>query len=291
MNCLVTGSAGFIGTHLVERLKRDGFKVKEVDVKNENPQPFEWVKEKDLKGIEVVFHLAAYKMVDESIEKPLVYYRNNFMKMSILLDQCHKAGVKKVVFASSSAVYGDTIYFPTGEKRPLKPMSPYAISKAAGELLCQYYSKLGMPCVSLRLFNVYGPGCTDNAIPIFIQNVIDRKASIIYGGTQERDFVYVSDVVEAFVRASKDDYTNGAFNIGSGKPTSINDLYIMINDKICEPISTLKKAPRLEPLKTQAKLTKAHMIWRWKPKVSLSKGLTKTIASMVQWEAKEKAVK
>lgn len=288
MKALVTGGAGFIGSHLVEALLKEGNKVTVVD--NASGKKFWSIKGAEYKKqcysniklkrneFDIVYHLAASKNVQESIQNPLKYLKE-IEKTACLLEQAEKTKVKKFVFASSSSVYGQQQKFPTGENAPLKPLSPYAVSKIAIEKLCEYYTTVGnLLTVSLRLFNVYGPRCREDVITIFTKNILHGETSEVYGNPS-RDFIYIDDVVNAFLKAGEDT-SFGAFNIGSGDATKIKEIYSLIASELETKKMAIQKPPRKEPFKTQAKILRAYRVWNWLPKTSLEEGLKETVKAL-----------
>jgi nucleoside-diphosphate-sugar epimerase len=246
---LVTGGAGFIGSHLAARLVERGGTVRIFDNfstgKLENLLPLgtrvDLIKG-DLRdpaavraamaGIEVVFHQGADPSVPRSMADPVACYESNVMGTLNVLQAAREAGVRRVVFASSCAVYGDAPGLPKSERSPLAPQSPYATSKLAGEELCQVYTKVfGVEAVALRYFNVFGPRQDPNSayapvIPRFIKALADGEPPVIFGdGEQTRDFVYVDDVVQAnLLAAQSPDAPGRIFNIASGRSVSLNRL-------------------------------------------------------------------
>jgi len=248
MNFLVTGGAGFIGRHIVEELVKQKHRVKIIDdlsagKKESIKEALEKIKfvkgsitnlqllKKELKGIDIVIHEAALISVPESFKSPASYYRVNVNGTFNVLEAARINNVKRVVFASSSSVYGDS-KIPQKEAIEPKPKSPYAFTKLIGENYCRLYHKVyGLDAVILRYFNVYGPRQHNNAVSDFIRRVKNDKQPIIYGdGKQTRDFVHVSDVVKATVKACISKNLAGKiFNVGSGRHISIKKLAGLVN--------------------------------------------------------------
>ncbi|HIQ02466.1 MAG TPA: SDR family NAD(P)-dependent oxidoreductase, partial [Anaerolineales bacterium] len=251
---LVTGGAGFIGSHLVEALVARGERARVLD----DFSTGRWenlaavtgqveVIEGDVRdraaaaravdGVEVVIHLAAIPSVQASVEDPQRVMAVNCTGTLNLLEAARAAGVRRFVFASSAAVYGDQTDLPLREDLPPDPLSPYAASKAAGEALCRaYFASYGLPTVVLRFFNVYGPrqdprSPYSGVISIFVERMRQGLPPVIYGdGEQTRDFVYVGDVVEAVVRAAEREEAVGeVFNIAGGRQTSVLELVKVLN--------------------------------------------------------------
>jgi UDP-glucose 4-epimerase len=251
-NILVIGGCGFIGSHIGEQLCTEN-SVNVIDNLSsgriENIRRFnigrffEW----DIRypseefhnifdDVDVVFHEAANIFINKSIEKPVYDAETNIIGTLNVLEACRKKDIKRLVFAASSAAYGDPISLPIKETHPLKPDSPYAVSKIAGEYYCKIYNELyGLETVCLRYFNVYGPRQDSNnpysgVIAIFASNVINNSPLIIYGdGEQTRDFIHVFDVVRANIIAAESKKAIGKIlNIGTGQSTSINELAALI---------------------------------------------------------------
>jgi UDP-glucose 4-epimerase len=245
---MVTGGAGFIGSHIVEEFLKDGAFVRVLDNfssgKRENLETFRGnleILEGDLRNtqavksamrdVELVFHLAAFVSVPQSMADPETCFAVNVAGTVTLLEAARQAGVHKVVLSSSTAVYGDTDRFPTDEETPLKPLSPYALSKQVNELYARLYTRtFNLPVIALRYFNVYGPRQRPDsdyaaAIPIFVRNLVAGEPITIYGdGKQSRDFIFVKDVVRANLMAAESDAAGEAFNICTGRETTLLDL-------------------------------------------------------------------
>lgn len=250
--CVVTGGAGFIGSHITEQLLDEGAsKVTIVDNmstgKIENLRDLDHdrielvctdITESNLnhifEGHDYVFHEAALISVPESIEKPEETNRVNIEGSFNVLQASKETGVKKVVSASSAAVYGETDVLPNSEDLPLQPLSPYAVSKSALELYSYTFSKTyNLPAACLRYFNVFGPRQNMNSaysgvIPKFIKALLNNQRPTIFGdGEQTRDFIYVKNIAKANIQIAKSDVV-GTYNIAHGRRTSINDLLEMI---------------------------------------------------------------
>ena len=302
MKYLVTGGAGFIGSHLVDRLLVDGHQVVVLDDfslgKKEN-----LAKHKNLKiykksicdnlaalfkkhRFDAVFHLAALPRVQFSIAKPRESHEVNVNGTLNLLLAAKEFGVKRFVYSSSSSVYGNQPTLPLVETMPAKPISPYALQKYVGEEYCRLFHMLyGLETVSLRYFNVYGPrqnpeGAYAGQIPKFFSKLFKNETPVINGdGTQTRDNTYVDDVVEANMKATKTSNSKAfgeAFNIGGGRNTSVNDTTAMILKLVGDKIKPTHGPAVIEPHDTLADTSKAKKILGWEPRTSYEDGLQKT---------------
>ena len=285
MNVLVTGGAGFIGSNVVDAALDKGWTVKIIDnlstgfSKNLNPN-CEFINadicdydsiEQHFEGVDVVFHLAAWPRVQPSIDDPLPYNKVNIEGTLSVLDACKNHGVKKVVFSSSSSVYGECGDEPVNEEYRKEPLSPYALQK----LVCEEYFKLyhtlfGINSVCLRYFNVYGNrqpeiGSYVPVVGIFFKQLRESKPLTVTGdGEQARDFVNVLDVADANIKAAESDLSGyNYFNVGAGKNYKIID----IAKKVCYNIEHIEK--RIEPKNTIADIEKIKSVLGWKCKVDL----------------------
>lgn len=293
-NCLVTGGAGFIGSHLVERLLREGCHVTVIDDLSEG----KWenlpkhpkltkVKASILANIsnyvsenEVIFHLAAIPRLQKSLAFPWQSHRANIDGTLKLLLLAKKHKIKKFIFASSSSVYGNQNRLPFKETMIPAPLVPYSLQKLVGEKYCQMFSRLwGLETISLRYFSVYGPrmnpdGAYALLIPKFIKLISQDIVPTINGdGKQIRDFTYVSDVVDGTLLAAESDLSGEVFNIGFGKSISVNDVAQIINRIMGKNIKPVHGPSVVEPKATLSSSEKAERYLGWKPKVDLEKGL------------------
>lgn len=298
----MTGGAGFIGSHLVDRLLKMNNKVivydnfddfymgKEKNIQhNLKNERFKLVREDILNyealrsainKVDVVFHEAAQCGIRYCIKNPLKANNVNVKGTLNVLMAAKQSGVKKVVFASSSGIFGIPQYMPMDEKHPANPSSPYGVTKLAAEKYCLVFHEVyGLDMVSLRYFSVYGPrGRPDQVIHKFTAAITESKSPVIFGdGTQTRDFTCISDVVEATILAAEHDEAVGeVFNIGYGKETSINDVAALV-------IKKLRRKGEIQPVyrdtykgefpRTLADNTKARRILGWQPKIELDQGL------------------
>jgi UDP-glucose 4-epimerase len=302
-NVLVTGGAGFIGSHLVEGLVQRGDHVRVVDDfstgKERNLSPIrsqiELVKG-DLSdpavcaaavvGIDVIFHEAALPSVQLSVERPLDTHAKCATTTLALLDQARRAGVRRLVYAASSSAYGD---YPTAAKRetdPLMTMSPYAAAKLAGEFYCQaFFQSFGFETVCLRYFNVFGPrqdpaSPYSAVIPLFITAMLERRQPTIYGdGQQSRDFVYVGNIVDANLLAAERPGIGGrVFNIGIGRSYSLLELLSALNQVLGCNFQARFQPPRVGDVRESlADITLSRSVLGYEPRVQFLEGLQKTV--------------
>lgn len=302
LTVLVTGGAGFIGSHLVDKLLElgnivivydnfdDFYTGKENNIQhNLRNSRFKLMRDNILnyealvsamKSVDVVFHEAAQCGVRYSIKNPLKANEVNVAGTLNVLWAARQAKVRKMVFASSSGIFGEPNYMPMDEKHPTNPNSPYGVSKLTAEHYCLVFHRVyGLDVVSLRYFSVYGPrGRPDQAIYRFTSAIAKSDHPVIFGdGNQTRDFTFVSDVVEATILAAEIDEAIGEiFNIGYGKETSVNDVASAVIRKLgrkgdIQPI--YKATYKGEFPRTLADNTKARRILGWKPKIELGRGL------------------
>ena len=301
---LLTGGCGFIGSHLAERLIESGNKVIILDdlstghknnIKNLlTNKNLIFVKisilshkiKKYFKNVDVIYHLAAQSDIVPSIEDPNKYFEINVKGTLNILNFARMYKIKKFIYAASSSCYGIPKKYPTNEKSEISPRYPYALTKYMGERLTQHWAKLyDFKFISLRLFNVYGPrvrttGHYGAVFGVFLSQIYNNKPLTVVGnGKQKRDFTYVSDVVEAFIKASKSK-KNGIYNVGTGKPITINQVvkYLKASKKIHIP-----KRPG-EPFQTNANIKKIKKDMKWYPKTSFKDGLTLMTKNISIWK-------
>ncbi len=307
MRALVTGGAGFIGSHIVERLLSNNWDVVVLDDlsggKMENIAQFlervEFVKgsitdgkavKKAIADVDYVFHEAAVVSVQASFLEPQKTMLVNVEGTKTLLDEALDAGVKRVIFASSAAVYGSAEP-PIREDFELKPLSPYGESKVAGEQLMREYAKKGLETVSLRYFNVYGPRQNPSSqysgvITRFVHKMLNGERPVIYGdGNQTRDFIFIEDVVSANILAAKNKNAAGdVFNIGSGVPLTINQLVGILSELLNydgDPEYTERREGDIYD--SYADISKAQSLLGFKVTTSIEEGLKKTIEWQRNW--------
>lgn len=304
MSILVTGAAGFIGSHLVDQLLLDGHKVKgvdnlkvgnirnlsgalkydrfsfaEIDVRNlEDLQEFS-------SGVEIVLHLAAMADIVPSIENPDEYFTSNVDGTYNVVQLAKNINAKKVIYIASSSCYGIPDKYPTPETAPINPKYPYALTKYLGECIAMHWSEVyKIPTISLRLFNVYGPrartsGTYGAVFGVFLaQKIADKPFTVVGDGTQTRDFTFVSDVVDA-IRAAMSSDKIGIFNVGSGNTYSVNKLVSLLEGEVVH----IPKRPG-EPDCTFADTSKIQNTLGWKPKVTLEAGVAAMLENLDYWK-------
>lgn len=304
MKCLVTGGAGFIGSHLVELLVSQGHSVVVLDnltsgrLQNlssveANPK-FRFYKAdiRDIQSIlpvfldmDWVFHLAGLADIVPSIEMPDQYFSTNVTGTFNVLECAKVSGVKRFVYAASSSSYGIPDIYPTDETCSIKPQYPYALTKYMGEELVLHWAQVyGLPALSLRLFNVYGTrsrttGAYGAVFGVFLaQKLNQRPLTVVGDGMQTRDFTYVTDVARAFYAAAQSNVTAQAMNVGSGNHYSINLLVNLLGGEV----QYIPKRPG-EPDCTFAKIEKIGKLLSWYPQVTFEDGVAKMLANIENW--------
>jgi nucleoside-diphosphate-sugar epimerase len=299
---LVTGGAGFIGSHLAEELLRRGHAVRVVDSlvtgKLKNLEPLHGVEffegdladlsvaQRAVDGVEYVLHEAAIPSVPRSVKDPLSSNRANIDASLNVLVAARDAGVKRLVYAGSSSAYGDTPTLPKHEDMPTNPLSPYALQKLVGEQYCQMFTRLyGFETVTIRYFNVFGPrqdpgSPYSGVISLFATALLGGRQPLIYGdGEQTRDFTYVSNVVDGVLRACEAPAAAGqVINVATGGRISLNELLRTMNRILGITTSAIYLDVRAGDVRdSQADITKAHRLLGYAPLVRLEEGLRKTI--------------
>ncbi|MGC2128759.1 MAG: NAD-dependent epimerase/dehydratase family protein [Candidatus Aquilonibacter sp.] len=300
---LVTGAAGFIGSHLTERLLAEGNEVVGIDnlsvgrYKNlasfEGNDRFRFL-ELDVndpraaaafEGVDVVYHLAALADIVPSIEHPEAYFRANVDGTFATLEAARAAAVRRFVYAASSSCYGIPDTFPTPESAEIRPQYPYALTKYLGEALVLHWSATyKMPAISLRFFNVFGPrartsGTYGAVFGVFLaQKLAGRPYTVVGDGRQTRDFTYVTDIVDGLVTAAASNVTGEAINLGSGGTYSVNRLVELLGG----PVVHIPKRPG-EPDCTFADTSKAQRLLHWGASVPFEEGVRRMLEHLDDW--------
>jgi UDP-N-acetylglucosamine/UDP-N-acetyl-alpha-D-glucosaminouronate 4-epimerase len=303
---LVTGGAGFIGSHLAETLLDRGESVRIFDNLSTGKQTnlatfqghveflhgdlrdFDAVKAA-MTGIEVVFHQAALASVPRSIAHPVESLETNINGTQHVLLAARDAGVRRVVYASSSSVYGNTLTLPKHEQMQTRPMSPYAVQKLTGELLCEVFTRIyGLETVVLRYFNVFGPRQDPTSeyaavIPRFLTALLKGRRPIIFGdGEQTRDFTYIANVVQAnLLAASSADAVGHAMNIGCGEQISLNKVLEVAGVLVATTVKAEYRDPRPGDVHDSlADISLAIRLLGYRPIVGFQEGLARTLNAM-----------
>jgi len=308
MRILVTGGAGFIGSHVCESLLDRGDEIICVDNFNDfyNPEEKEHnllecknnpkfslhkmdiTDEDSMKGlfsnVDAVVHLAAWAGVRPSLERPLVYVNNNIQGTAVVLECARKAGVKRFIFGSSSSVYGERKEVPFKETDEVNhPISPYAATKKAGELLCYtYHHTTGMKMTCLRFFTVYGPrNRPDLAIRKFSKYIREGKEITLFdGGELERDFTNVKDIVRGILSAIDNPFDYEIINLGNSNPVKVNDLVALLEKYLGKKANVISvPRPPGDVSRTFADVSKAKKLLDWEPNISFEDG----IREFVDW--------
>lgn len=302
---VVTGAAGFIGSHMVDLLLARGFEVRAIDnlssgreanLEHCRSNPNLVFEIKDIRDIQPddplfknashVFHFAGMGDIVPSIEKPVNYLSTNVMGTVHTLEAARFANVNKFVYAASSSCYGLATELPTTESAPIDPKYPYALSKYLGEQAVFHWEKVyHLPVISIRMFNVYGPrsrtsGAYGAVFGVFLaQKLADKPYTIVGDGTQTRDFVFVTDVVKAFLMAAESNKTGEVYNLGAGKPQSVNRLVELLGKK---DVTFVPKRPG-EPDCTWADISKIKSHLGWQPEVSFEDGVATMLENIDYW--------
>jgi UDP-glucose 4-epimerase len=298
-NALVIGGCGFIGSNIVKKLNEIGYKIRVFDnlstgrLENIGIYNIEFIKG-DItnnaeiilatKGIDIIFHLAANIGNIKSLNDPVFDSTVNVIGTLNVLNAARLCGVKKIIYSSSAAIYGELLYQPIDENHPIEPESPYGVSKLAAEKHCLWFGKYyKIDTVCLRYFNVYGLNQLadeyGNVIPKWVDLILQDKPIYIYGdGTQTRDFVNVRDVANANILAANKEGVSGFYNIASGTIITINDLANKLKDIFNKSVTIIKKDFRPGEVKhCKANIDKAMNILHYHPEIDLDNGLTEYI--------------
>jgi UDP-glucose 4-epimerase len=301
---VVTGGAGFIGSHLVERLLADGHDVTVIDnfstgrafnLAHLRENPRLTVHEADVAdmrriasaftGVDWVFHMAALADIVPSIQQPMAYHHSNVDGTIAVLEAARAAGVKRFLYTASSSCYGIPDAFPTPETADIRPQYPYALTKYVGEQYAMHWAHVyKMPVVSLRLFNVYGPrsrtsGTYGAVFGVFLaQKLHGQPLTVVGDGAQTRDFTFVTDVADAFVTAASSSVSGEIFNVGSTNTYSVNRLVELLGGDVVH----IPKRPG-EPDCTFADTSKIARILGWRPRMSFEEGVKIMLANIDYW--------
>ncbi len=301
---LVTGGAGFIGSHLVDALLAEDISVRVVDnystgrpenlahvsgkveiIEADIAKSGSW--QKSIQGADWVFHLGALADIVPSIQRPEDYFLANVNGTFNVLEAARNAGVKRFIYAASSSCYGIPESFPTAETAEISPQYPYALTKRLGEELVMHWAQLyNLPAIALRLFNVYGPrsrtsGTYGAVFGVFLaQKLAGKPFTVVGDGTQTRDFTYVTDVASAFLTAAKSSSYAEIYNVGSGETVSVNRLVELLGGEV----TYIPKRPG-EPDCTYADITKIRRELKWQPKVNIKHGVDNVLANIDYWKS------
>lgn len=301
---LVTGGAGFIGSHLVDALLAEDISVRVVDnystgrpenlahvsgkveiIEADISKSGSW--QKSIQGADWVFHLGALADIVPSIQRPEDYFLANVNGTFNVLEAARNAGVKRFIYAASSSCYGIPESYPTAETAEISPQYPYALTKRLGEELVMHWAQLyNLPAIALRLFNVYGPrsrtsGTYGAVFGVFLaQKLAGKPFTVVGDGTQTRDFTYVTDVASAFLTAAKSSSYAQIYNVGSGETVSVNRLVELLGGEV----TYIPKRPG-EPDCTYADITKIRRELKWQPKVNIKHGVDNVLANIDYWKS------
>ncbi len=305
MNVAVTGGAGFIGSHMVDRCLAEGHNVTVVDnYSTGRPQNLSHhegnenltLAESDIndtdklteafEGVDWIFHYAALGDIVPSIQKPREYFRSNVDGTFSVLEAARKNNTQKLVYAASSSCYGIPDQYPTREDAEIRTEYPYALTKYLAEQMILHWGKVyGLPVNSLRIFNAYGPrsrtsGTYGAVFGVFLaQKLAGKPFTVVGDGKQTRDFVYVTDVVDAFYKAAETDVSGEVMNVGAGNPQSVNRLVELLE---APDVIHIPKRPG-EPDCTHADITRIRKLLGWKPKVGFEDGVKEMLDNIDYW--------
>jgi len=301
---VVTGGAGFIGSHLVDALLAQNVSVRVIDnCSTGRPENLSHVAgrielieadiatggnwQKSFEGADWAFHLGALADIVPSIQRPSDYFQANVVGTFNVLEASRHAQVKRFVYAASSSCYGIPDSYPTLELAEIRPQYPYALTKRLGEELVMHWASVyQLPAISLRLFNVYGPrsrtsGTYGAVFGVFLAQKLAKKPFTVVGdGTQTRDFTFVTDVASAFVTAAESSHRGEIYNVGSGRTVAVNRLVELLVGEV----TYIPKRPG-EPDCTFADITKIRRDLKWEPKVNIESGVAEVLANIDYWRS------
>ena len=303
MKYIITGGAGFIGSHLIENLIKNKknkvivldnlstgrianilhFKKKNKFLRCDLSKTGKW--QKYFKNADCVFHLAALADIVPSINNPEKYFKSNVEATLKVLEACKKYSVKKLIYSASSSCYGIPKNYPTKENEKISCQYPYALTKYLGECLCMHWGKLfKINVISLRFFNVYGTRSRTSStygamFGVFLaQKIANKPYTIVGNGNQTRDFTYVTDIIDAMKKASKSKIKNQIINVGSGKTISVNEI-----TKLLKGNKTYIPNRPGEPKITFACTAKIKKLLKWKPKITIDQGIKLLLKDINYW--------
>ena len=304
MKSIVTGGAGFIGSHLVDELLslkhdvtvldnfstgrpdnlshvQDKIKLINCDISKKD----KWISE--FEGVDWVFHIAALADIVPSIQNPEGYFNANVLGTLNIVEACKKNKIKRIIYLASASCYGIPNEYPTTEKAEIKPEYPYALTKLLGEQIMLHWANVyGLPVTSLRLFNVYGArsrtsGTYGAVFGVFLAQKLAGTAFTVVGdGNQTRDFIYVSDVIRAIICAAKSNKMGEIYNVGSNESVSVNRIVKLLG---AEKITYIPKRPG-EPDKSHAGINKIKKELNWEPKIKIEEGIKELLKNIDYWK-------
>ncbi len=305
MKCVVTGAAGFIGSHLVDRLVKDGHQVfaidnfstgllrnlqkskKKIHIVNADISNLKKLKKLNcFRRVDWVFHLAGLADIVPSINNPSDYFESNVKGTLNILQKSKNKNLKKFIYAASASCYGIPKIYPTNENSKIDTRYPYALTKYLGEKLVMHWAQVyKMPNLSIRFFNVYGPrsrttGAYGAMFGVFLsQKINNHPLTIVGNGNQTRDFIYISDIIDGLIKAAKSKHKNKIYNLGSGKETSVNYIAKLISNKKVN----IPSRPG-EPIRSKADIKKFKKDFKWSPKISIDQGVDKLLSHIHLWK-------
>ncbi|MAF20715.1 MAG: NAD-dependent dehydratase [Parcubacteria group bacterium] len=304
MKSIVTGGAGFIGSHLVDRLVKMGHKVivldnfstgRKLNLSHHTGKNIKIIKvdisenrklDKYFKGVHYIFHLAGIADIVPSIENPHKYFKSNVIGTVNVIKAAKNQKIKKFIYAASASCYGFPKKFPTKENEKIKPMYPYSFVKWQAEEFVMHWAKIfDFPAISLRFFNTYGPRSRTSGAygavfgVFFAQKLANKPLTIVGNGNQTRDFVHVDDLVSAIIKAAQSKKVGEIYNVGSGKEVTVNKIAKLIGGKRTH----IPKRPG-EPDRSLADISKIKKDLKWKPKIKIEKGVKELLSKIDYWK-------